>query len=76
MWRAWESAERAETDLRHRRRIFVLLGLIYVAAAAIGIAAVLGGNEPKDSLVGLPIPLLLAWFWLRTGFRVKAPPHS
>lgn len=76
MWRGWKSAERAEADLRHRRRIFIRLGLIYVAAVAIGIGGVLSGIEPKESLIGLPIALLLAWFWLRTGLRVKVPPRS
>jgi 4-amino-4-deoxy-L-arabinose transferase-like glycosyltransferase len=76
MWRGWKSAESAETDLRQRRRIFLRLGLIYVAAVAIGIAGVLSGREPKESLIGLPIALLLAWFWLRTGLRVKVPPGS
>lgn len=74
MWRAWKSAERAETDLRHRRRTFLRLGLIYVAAAVIGVAGVLRGTEPKESLVGLPIGVLLAWFWLRTALKVKVPP--
>jgi len=76
MWREWKSAERAESDLRLRRRIFVCLGLIYLAAVAIGIAGVLRGREPKESLIGLPITLLLAWFWLRTGLGVKVPPRS
>lgn len=76
MWHAWKSAERAEADLRHRRRIFVRLGLIYVAAVVIGVGEVLSGREPKESLIGLPIALLLAWFWLKTGLRVKVPPRS
>ena len=75
-WRGWKSAERAESDLRHRRRIFIRLGLMYVAAMAIGIAGVLSGSERKESLIGLPIAFLLAWFWLRTGLRVKVPPRS
>ncbi len=76
LWRRWKSAERAETDLRHRRRIFLRLGLIYVAAMAIGIAGVLSGREPKEGLIGLPVALLLAWFWLRAALRVKVPPRS
>ena len=76
MWRGWKSAERAEADSRHRRRIFIRLGLIYIAAVAIGIGGVLSGREPKESLIGLPIALLLAWFWLRTGLKVKVSPHS
>ena len=76
MWRGWKSSECAESDLRHRRRVFVSLGLIYVAAVATGIAGVLSGREPKGSLIDLPIALLLAWFYLRTGIRVKVPPRS
>ncbi len=76
MWRGWKSVERAETDSRHRRRIFLRLGLIYIAAVVIGIAGVFTGREPKESLIGLPIALVVAWFWLRTGLRVKVPPHS
>jgi hypothetical protein len=76
IWREWKSAERAESDVRHRRRIFVRLGLIYIAAVGIGIAGVLSGREPKESLIGLPIALLLAWFCLRTGLRLKVPPHN
>jgi hypothetical protein len=52
VWRGCKSAECAEPDLRHRRRIFLRLGLIYVAAVAIGIGGVLTGREPKESLIG------------------------
>lgn len=76
MWRGWKSAERAETDLRHRRRIFLRLGLIYVAAMVIGITGVVTGSQPKESLIGLPIALLLAWFFLRARLREKIPPKS
>lgn len=76
MWRGWNSAERAEVDLRHRRRILIRLGLIYAVAAVIGIAGVVSGTDPKESLIGLPIALLLAWFWLRTAPRMKVPPQS
>jgi len=76
MWHAWNSVERAETDSRHRRRIFIRLGLIYVLSATLGVGGVLSGKEPKESLIGLPVVLLLAWFWLRASLRVKVPPHS
>lgn len=74
MWRAWKSAERVETDLRHRRRILLRLGLVYVAAAVFGVAAVLSGKEPKESLIGLPVGVLLAWFYIRAAVGVKVPP--
>ena len=74
MWRTWKSAERAETDLRHRRRIFLRLGLAYVAAAVFGVMIVLSGREPKESLIGLPIGALLAWFYLRAAIKVRVPP--
>src|SRR5215469_15636776 len=55
MWGAWKEAERAEGDARHQRRILLRLGLLYVGCAVLGIAVVLSGREPKESLFGLPI---------------------
>jgi len=74
IWRAWKSAEGAESDSRHRRRILLRLGLLYVGCAVFGIAEVVTGREPKESLIGLPIAALLAWLYLRTAMRVKVPP--
>jgi len=48
MWRMW-SVERAETDPRHRRRILLGLGLIYVVSAVIGVAAAL--RPPRNQRV-------------------------
>jgi hypothetical protein len=76
IWRGWKSTERAETDLRHRRRIFVRLGLVYVVSSVIGVAGVLSGREPKESLLGLPVAVLLAWLLLRTALRMKVPPQN
>jgi hypothetical protein len=74
MWRTWKSAERAETDLRHRRWIFLRLGLLYVGAAVFGVVEVLSGREPKESLIGLPVAALLAWFLLKAAVKVRVPP--
>ena len=73
-WRVCKSSERAERDPRYLRRILLSLGLIYVGSAVFGIAQVITGKQPLQSLIGLPIGALLAWFYLRTAFRVKVPP--
>jgi hypothetical protein len=73
-WRVYKSAERAERDPRYLRRSLLLLGLIYVGSAMYGIEEVVSGRAPIQSLVGLPIGAFLAWFYLRTAFRVKVPP--
>ncbi len=74
-WRTCMSAERAERDPRYRRRILLLLGVVYVGGAVYGIAEVVTGREPIQSLIGLPVGALLAWFYLRTAFRVNVPPE-
>jgi hypothetical protein len=74
MWAAWKGAERAEADARYRRRILLRLGLLYVGCAIFGIAEVLTGSAPKESLFGLPVAAVLAWAYLRAAVRVKAPP--
>ena len=76
LWQGWKETEHAETDLRHRRRIILRLGLVYVVTSVIGVAGVVSGREPKESLIGLPIALLLAWFLLRAVLKVKVPPRS
>jgi len=74
-WQVFKSAERAERDPRYLRRSFLRLGLIYVGCGVYAIAEVVTGREPIQILVGLPIGGLLAWFYLRTAFRVKIPPQ-
>ena len=75
-WRAWKSVERAERDPRYLRRRLVLLGMIYVFGAVFGIEQVATGQQPLQSLIGLPIAVGLAWFWLRSASRVKVPPQT
>ena len=74
-WRIFKSAERAEQDPRYLRRRLLRLGLIYVGCALFGIEEVLTGREPVQSLIGLPIGALLAWFYLSSAFRMKIPPQ-
>jgi hypothetical protein len=48
--------------------------MIYVGAAVFGIVEVASGQEPIQTLFGLPIGLLFAWWFLRAAVRVKVPP--
>jgi hypothetical protein len=73
-WSIWKEAERAEGDARYRRRVLIRMALLYVACAVFGIAEVIAGRAPKESLIGLPIAALLAWLWLRAAIRLKVPP--
>jgi glucose uptake protein GlcU len=73
-YRVYKSAERAERDPRYLRRQLLALGVLYIGSAVYGIAEVVTGREPIESLMGLPIGALLAWFYLRLAFRVKVPP--
>jgi hypothetical protein len=74
LWRVCKSVQRAERDPRYLRRRLFWLGIIYVGAAVFGIEEVVRGKEPIQSLIGLPIGLAFAWFWLRMASRVKVPP--
>lgn len=74
-WRVCKSAERAERDPRYLRRKLLWFGLIYVVGATFGIAEVVTGREPIQSLIGLPIGAFFAWFYLKAAFQVKVPPQ-
>jgi membrane protein implicated in regulation of membrane protease activity len=74
LWRVCKSVERAERDPRYLRRRLFWLGMMYLGAAVFGIEEVARGKEPIQTLIGLPIGLALAWFWLRMARRVKVPP--
>jgi uncharacterized membrane protein len=76
MWRAYKSAERAERDPRYLRRRFIRWGLFYVAVVAINILDVATGKQPNMMLLGLPVPVMIAWAFFRTATRVKIPPSS
>jgi len=47
---------------------------VYAGAAVLGIAFVSIGELPKESLVGLPIVMLLSWSLFRAAAKVKAAP--
>ena len=74
MWGAAKGAERAEKDARHRRKVLLRGTLLYVACAVVGIAEVVAGRAPAESLIGLPIAAFLAWLCWRVATRVKVPP--
>jgi hypothetical protein len=47
---------------------------VYGFGIVYGVSQVLTGNAPAQALLGLPIPLLLVWVYLRAAKRVKIPP--
>jgi hypothetical protein len=73
MWRLYRSAERMERDPKYLRRRLVWGAMIYVIAALFGIIEVARGEQPIQTLVGLPIALFLIWALLRAASRVKIP---
>jgi len=75
MFRAAKSWERADLDPRYRRRKLILGAAIYVVAIVIGLSQVIRGNEPVETLAGLPIVLLLVYWLLRTASHTKIPPQ-
>ena len=75
MWGAWRETERAENDLRYRRRVLLRLALLYVVCAVLGIAEVVAGRAPTESLLGLPIAAFIAWVCWKAATRVKVPPE-
>jgi heme A synthase len=74
MWRAARSVERAESDPKYQRRWLIVFGMVYVLGAIVGISNVASGHAPPLSLLGLPIPVLIAWYFVRAAIRVKVPP--
>lgn len=75
MFRAGKSLDRANSDPRYRRRQLLLLAGVYVFSMLIGVSGVIRGEQPVWSLLGLPIPLLIVYFLLRTASRTKVPPQ-
>jgi hypothetical protein len=75
MFRAAKSWDRAASDPRYRRRQLILLAAVYVVSIMFGVSELIRGNQPVLSLVGLPIPLLIVYWLLRTAGRTKVPPQ-
>ena len=71
--RAWRSAERMETDLRHRRRFFIVIGSVYLIGAMSIIFDVFKGTESPWMLAGLPVGIGFIWLYFRTATKIKVP---
>jgi len=72
-FRLWKHMDRAERDARYRRRWLLAGGVIYVVSMANAVSKVISGASPVMTLLGLPIPLLMAWFFFRQAIRTKVP---
>ena len=73
MWRLGKKIDRQEQDPSYSRKTLRRGGFVYAGAAALGIVFVSIGELPKESLVGLPIIMLLSWFLFHAAAKVKAP---
>lgn len=73
LWRMSRRVERAERDPRYLRRVLIRGGLLYACGAVFGIILVATGNEPKETLIALPVVALLTWTLFRAALRVKVP---
>jgi MFS family permease len=74
MFRWGKSIDRMEREPRYRRRWMYYGAAVYGFGIVYGVSQVLTGNAPAQALLGLPIPLLLVWVYLRAAKRVKIPP--
>lgn len=74
-FRAGRLMDRSDRDPRYRRRLLILGSTIYVLGIVAGVAQVVSGSAPPITLLGLTIPLLFVWFFLRAGSRTKIPPE-
>jgi hypothetical protein len=74
MFRFAKSMERTHWDPKYRRRKLLYGAAIYGVGIVAGVAEVLSGDAPPATLLALPIPLLLVWWFLRLAKQVKIPP--
>lgn len=74
MWRLGKHADRVGHDPAYLRKSLRRGAYLYIGAAILGIVMVVVGDQPKESLIGLPIALLLIWFFLHSAAKVKLPP--
>jgi threonine/homoserine/homoserine lactone efflux protein len=73
-WRVCQSADRAERDPRYRRCLLLGGALLYGLSVVFGVAEVISGNAPIQSLFGLITPAALIWLFIKAASRVKVPP--
>jgi hypothetical protein len=52
----------------------VCVEALYIGATALAITMVVLGEAPKETLFGLPVGLLLIWFFSYSAAKVKLPP--
>ena len=72
--RAAHSAERAAHDTKYRRRMLLIGAAVYLFIAFRTLMSVLVGNQSITILLGLPILIFLAWWFLRTARKAKDQP--
>jgi hypothetical protein len=73
MWRLARTAERMARDPKYLRRRLIWGAMIYVFGALFGIIEVARGEQPVQTLIGLPIALFLIWVILRSASKVRIP---
>jgi hypothetical protein len=72
----WKHVDRSDRDARYRRRWLLIYGSLYTLNTAAVLADVATGRKPLQSLLGLPIALLIVWYFFRQARRVKIPPDE
>ena len=75
MFRWARSIDRMEREPSYRQRWMYYGAAIYGFGMLYGVVQVLTGNLPAQTLLGLPVPILFVWFYLRAAKRVKIPPR-
>ena len=76
-WMAFRLArhmDRIEGEPRYRRRWLLYGAAIYAVGIVAGVSQVFSGAAPPIALLGVPIPILLVWLYLRAAKQVKIPP--
>jgi len=73
MFRFSKSMERAERDPKYKRRIFLRSAAVYGCGIVLGVVQVLSGDAPPWALLGLAIPILFVWWFLRLAKQARTP---
>ena len=76
LWRAGESADRANHDPRYRRRMLMRGATVYIVVGVLIIVGVAARKEPVEALYGLPVGLIIIWLLIRAALKTKAPPEQ
>jgi hypothetical protein len=71
-WRHFRSYNKSARD--RRRKVLLMGGAYAVTTIAVVCSEVAHGTQPKLTLIGLPIPILIVWyFWKRAN---RATPSA